>query len=250
MTIIETKHTLSRLNKIKRDLLKAKNILSYLGMIVFLGYYTYLISINLDNLLYIGIYSCLIFSILLFFIIEISIKENKPLLRKDRQTATEHKRKLKDISKILKFIAKTILVSIAIYETINNFNLMLPNLINLGSAILLVFQIIFELIIKYIIAEIDYFKLSLDLDLQNSSNALKKVIGFFAKEQQTEDEIYEKLGISKYSPQEQKMIDKIELEAKKYSDAKQDKLEQLKQFLAELEPKTKVKEPKKLFKIK
>ena len=250
MTIIETKHTLSRFNKIKRDLLKTKTIISILSMLAFLGYYAYLITLNLKNILYISIYSSLILSILLFFIIEVSIKENKHLLRNDRRTTTERKRKLKDISKVLKFVAKTILVSIAMYETINNFNFMLPNIINIGSAILLVFQIIFEFILKYVIKEIDYFKLSLDLDLKESSILVKKIIGTFTKAQQTEDEIFEKLGISKYSPQEQKMIGEIKIEAKQYSDEKQDKLEQLKQYLESLEPSEKPKESKKLFKIK
>ena len=52
MALIEIKHTRSRLNVIKRDLLKATTIFSCVSMALFISYYVYLILQNLNNILY------------------------------------------------------------------------------------------------------------------------------------------------------------------------------------------------------
>jgi len=247
MVILETKHTLSRLNKIKKDLLKTKNIISYVSIFIFLAYYAYLVSLNLNNLLYLIIYSVLIVSICVLFLIDVCIKENKQLFRKEQRKKIENKRKLKNTTKILKFIAKSVLVIIAIYETIINFNLLLPNIINIVSAIILLTQILFEIIIQYTVKEIDCFKLSIELDIDGCCGPLKKLIGTFREGDKLEDKIYEKLGESKYTTQESIMIEKIKAEAQKYDESKQDKITQLKKFLEELE----ARESKKtIFKVK
>ena len=79
MSVLETKHTRSRLNVIKRDLFKSVAIFSYISMFAFLIYYIYLIVENLHNPLYIVIYSGMIVAIVALFFIEILIREYKKI---------------------------------------------------------------------------------------------------------------------------------------------------------------------------
>lgn len=211
MSIIETKHTHSRLNILKRDLMRALTIFSCLSMLAFTAYYIYLIIQNLHNVLYLVIYSVLIVSIISLFCIETFIKEDKKLLKNDKRKAIEKKRKYKQVVKHLKFVAKLILVGVAIYETVTNFDVSLSNVINICSAVLLVIQFLFDRIANYIIEQIDYFRLSLELDLEDSW-----LLQTFLKEKHIEEKAIIAQGGSVHTPLEQKMIAEIKEDAKEF----------------------------------
>ena len=76
MAFLETKHTLSRINKIRKDLIKFVIIISCISMFAFIGYYSYLVYLNRNEPFYIGIYSLLISFIIIIFCVELSLREN------------------------------------------------------------------------------------------------------------------------------------------------------------------------------
>lgn len=241
MAFLETKHTLSRVNKIKRDLLKTISIISYISMLAFLAYYIYLAVQNLHEYFYLAIYSCLIVVILSLFIIEICIKEDRKFLKNEKRLVAEKKRKSKTCIKIIKFIIKAILIGVAIYETITNFNLTISNIVNICSAVLLVVQIILEFIIHYIIKQIDYFRLSTELDLEESGAIIKKIMNMINPMKNLEEEAIRANNGLLYSEQEQKMIKEIRKEAALYVVEKEEKEKMLKQMC--VEPKKKARKP-------
>ena len=236
MAIIETKHTGSRINKVKSDLIKTITVISCISMILFLAYYIYLMTLNLNEIIYLIAYSGLIALILLLFVVELSLKENKKLLKNEKRLVTEKKRKVKKVIKVLKFSIKAVLVGLAIYETITNFNLKISNIINICSAIILLTQILIEIIVNYIIKQIDYFRLSIELDFKDSNVLVKKVIGKLMPMKELEEDVILSINGDLYSLEERKMIVNIQDEARKYEKEKREK----EKMLRELEKQPKI----------
>ena len=226
MAFLETKHTLSRVNILKKDLMRALLVFSCISMIAFIGYYIYLIIQNLQNPLYIVIYSCFIAFIISLFCVEIFIQEDKKLLKNEKRQAVEKKRKFKIFIKVLKFIAKSVLVGIAMYETFTNFDVSLNNIINICSVVLLAVQILFEFIAHYIMKQIDYFRLSLEMDMDESV-FVKMAFRSMMKDKKTEDKAIEISGGKKYTPLEEKMRNEIRTEADKYAKEVSDRKEEI-----------------------
>lgn len=233
MAFLETKHTLSRISKIKKDLSRMMTVFSCISMLIFLAYYVYLSILNLNNYVYLSIYSALIVSIILLFCVEMFLRENKKILINEKRLLTEKKRRIKNVTKVLKYFAKASLVVIAIYETVNNFDLTLPNIINICSAVILFLQILFEIIVHYVIKQIDYFRLSTELDLDESSSVINKIMDIINPMKALQEKVILENKGALYSEQEQKMIKEIKLEAEKYSKEKQAKENELKQLLPE-----------------
>lgn len=229
MSVLETKHTRSRLNVIKRDLFKSVAIFSYISMFAFLIYYIYLIVENLHNPLYIVIYSGMIVAIVALFFIEILIREDKKLLRNERRQSTERKRKYKFLIKILKFSAKFVLVGIAVFESITNYAINVSNLINICSAVLLIIQILFEFIISHIIKQIDYLRLSVELDIKESG-IFKSILSFALKEKKMEEKAILAQGGSLHTSAEEKMITEIKADAQEFEEKDKMRKEQIYQL--------------------
>lgn len=217
MAILETKHTRSRLNVIKRDLSTAVAIFSYISMLAFLVYYVYLIIQNIHRPLYLVIYSIMIVTIIALFLIETLIRENKKLLRHEKRRSTEKKRKLKFFTKFFKFAAKFVLIGIAVLETLVSREITVSNVINICSLLLLVMQIIFEFVISKIIKQIDYLRLSVELDIEESG-IFKSVLSFVFKEKKMEEKAILAQGGSLHTPQEEKMIAEIKAEAQEFEE--------------------------------
>lgn len=229
MAVLETKHTRSRLNVIKRDLFKAIAIFSYVSMFAFLIYYIYLIVENLHNPLYIVIYSGMIVAIIALFFIEILIREDKKLLRNERRQSTERKRKYKFLIKILKFSAKFVLVGIAVFESITNYAINLSNFINICSAVLLIVQILFEFVVSHIIKQIDYLRLSVELDIKESG-IFKSILSFALKEKKMEEKAILAQGGTLHTPAEEKMITEIKTDAQEFEEKDKMRKEQIYQL--------------------
>lgn len=223
MAVLETKHTLSAFNKMTKDLLKAIKVVACISMFAFLAYYIYLIMLNLDRMFYIVIYSCLTASIVFFFLIEVFIKEEGVLLKNKKRLLIEKKRKWKNLIKFLKFTAKTTLVATAIYETASNPDFSLPNILNVCSALLLIFQVAFEFVVHYIVKQFDYFRLAIGLDVNESSAPVQSIYSAINHTNALQEDAINSLGEALHTPEEEKMIAEIKIEAKKYKE-KKDKL--------------------------
>ena len=212
MAVLETKHTRSRLNVIKRDLQNAVAIFSYVSMLAFLVYYVYLIVKNLDNPIFLVIYSVMIVAIVGLFFTEVLIHENKKLLRNEKRRSAEKKRKYKFVIKLFKYLANFTLVGIAVSETLTNYDITLSNIINVCSAILLVVQVLFEFIVHNIIKQIDYLRLAVELDIEESG-IFKSILSFALKEKRMEEKAILAQGGSLHTAAEERMIAEIKTEA-------------------------------------
>ena len=223
MKLIELNNTFSRFNKIKKDLTKLMVVISSISMVLFALYYVYLISINFDNLVYLIIYSVLFLTIISLFIIENSLNESDSNTRKGKRIIIEKKRKYKKITKIPKYIAKFGLVGVAMFEMVGNFAFSFSNVVNILLVVLLIIQILMEVIVHYVVKYIDYIKLSIDQDLNES--LLVKV--FRPKQwasSKVEDLSYAINGESKYTDSEIKMINEIKEEKKEYEQQKNEEI--------------------------
>ena len=119
--------------------------------------------------------------------------------------------------KIFKYLANFTLVGIAISETLTNYDITLSNVINVCSAILLVIQIIFEFIVHNIIKQIDYLRLSVELDIEESG-IFKSILSFALKEKRMEEKAILAQGGSLHTPAEEKMIAEIKAEFRYYAE--------------------------------
>jgi len=231
MAFLETKHTLSRISRIKKDLNNVITIISYISMAIFLAYYIYLLILNLHEYFYIIIYSSLIAVIVSLFIIELIIRDNKKILKNEKRLVAEKKRRWKTLIKVIKFLAKFTLVFVALYETFTNFNLSISNMINICSLITLILQVLIEIVIYYIVLQIDYFRLSTELDLDASGTVIKKLMKVINPIKNLEEEAIKSTNGALYSEQELKMIEEIKKDAEKFIKEKQAKENQIKQML-------------------
>jgi len=231
MSFIETKHTRSRLNIIKKGLLKAVGIFSCLSMLAFLAYYIYLIVENIDEPFYLTIYSILIIAVISLFCIEMFIKEDRKLLRNEKRLSAEKKKKCKFIIKVFKYLAKSVLVIVAMYETVTNFDISISNAINICSAVLLIVQFVFEFIVNYVVKQIDYLRLSFELDIDESF-AFKTFFSFFIKDKKLEEQAIADQGGSVYTPLEKKMIEEIKQDAKEFEKEKIKKKVEIRKLIA------------------
>ena len=219
MPIVETKHTRSRLEVIKKDLLKAIRIFSCLSMLLFLSFNIYLLIKNVESVFYLIVYSILICSMVLLFVVDLCIKEGKPLLRNKKTQLKEKKRKAKLIIKIFKYISKVILVGVAIFETFTSDDVVLSDIFNICSAVLLVVQLLFDVVMIYIIKQIDYFRLAFELDVDGSMSIIKK---FFPMMTLEEKAILESGG-QLHTLNEIKMIESIKESAEEFDQKNKEK---------------------------
>ncbi|MBQ7973497.1 MAG: hypothetical protein IJ295_00875, partial [Clostridia bacterium] len=136
-------------------------------------------------------------------------------------------RKYKFITKIFKFVAKFAIIGVAVFESITNLEVTMSNIINIGSVVFLVVQILFEIIISTIIKQIDYLRLAVQLDIEESG-IFKSLLSFVMKEKKMEDKAIIAQGGSVYTPTEGKMINIIKEDAKEYEAKGKIRKEQIK----------------------
>lgn len=215
MKLLELNHTFSRFNKIKNDLLRLVSIIGCISMVLFAGYYVYLITLNFERTIYLVIYSILFLTIMATFIVESSLSENDAKSRKNKRIITEKKRKIKAIIKVPKYIAKIGLIAVAVFEMSGDFSFTFSNILNIFLAIWLIIQILSEFIVHYTIKYVDYIKLAIEQDM-NESFLLKAFRPGKTLADKMEDISYAVKGESKYTEQEIKMINENKEEKEKF----------------------------------
>ena len=215
MKLLELNHTFSRFNKIKNDLLRLVSIIGCISMVLFAGYYVYLITLNFDKLVYLIIYSILFSTIMATFIVESSLSERDAKSRKNKRIITEKKRKIKTVIKIPKYIAKVGLIAVAIFEMSGDFSFTFSNILNIFLAIWLIIQILSEFIVHFTVKYVDYIKLAIEQDM-NESLLIKGFRPGKAFVDKMEDLSYAVNGESKYTDQEIKMLKENKEEKEKF----------------------------------
>ena len=239
VAIFETKHMRSRLEVLKKHIRLAFFVFSCLSMLAFLSYNIYLLAENFNNLFYLIVYSVLIVTMIALFVVDLCVKEGKPILKNHKSQLKEKKFKTKLIIKIFKYMAKACLVGVAMYETLTNYNASLSNVLNICSAVLLLVQIVVELFMVYIVKQIDCFRLSFELDVENSKAFVKK---FFPMMNLEKEAIIEQ-GESVYTEHELKLIEQIKNEAKECSKKHSEKRRTLMQIIKDSKKKKEKKNP-------
>jgi len=212
MSLIELDNSAGGLRKIKEELKKLTIIFSCISVILFAAYYSYLMVKNIDEPLYLIIYSILFVVVLAMFMVESLVIENKNTSRKKKREVVENKRRFKLLIKTPKYIAKSILVGLAIFETINNFDLGISNIINILLAIVLVIQIIFEVVAHYLTYYMDYLMMCVKKDIEESQ-LVQFIDGFRVTKKigdKLEDLAYKANGEDKFTKQEQEMYKEID----------------------------------------
>ena len=167
-------NTFSTFNRIKNDLFRLMTIASFTSMVVFMMYYVYLIVLNFEEKFYLVIYSILFIAIFCLFMVEVCLKGDKPDKKKDKRLKLERKRAYKAIIKTFKYLAKATLIGVAVYEMVSKSDFGISNLVNIVLGVFLVVQILFVIIIHFVVKYIDYIRLSIDLDI--SESVLTKIV--------------------------------------------------------------------------
>ncbi|MBR2468077.1 MAG: hypothetical protein IKB42_03470 [Clostridia bacterium] len=228
MNFIELDNTFGGFRSLKRDLTRVMSFISYTSMLLFSAYYIYLIFQNLNQTLYLIIYSVLFSLILLSFILEISLKDKGYLDRKTKRVRIENKRKYKMLIKIPKYLLKGFIIGVALFESIKNADFQLNNIINIILAVFLLLQILTDIITHYVIYYVEFMIKCVEQDIKQSG-----VVQFFQKfnvkkqaANHLEDIAYKLSNESKYTKQEEKMFKKIEDEKIKYKSDKKRELNQ------------------------
>ena len=96
---------------------------------------------------------------------------------------------------------------------------------------MLIFQILFEFIVRYIIKQIDYFRLAIKLDANESSAPVQSIYSAINHIDNLQEDAIATLGEDLYSPEEKKMIKEIQIEAIKYKYEKEEKQNALKKII-------------------
>lgn len=205
MAFVETKHTLAAVDRIKKELSVFMMIISIGSMLIFSCYYAYLICSNLNSITHLIAYIVLFVIAIMSFIIEMVLKNKKNDSRKIIRLKVERKRFISIFTKSFKYLAKSITIGLALYETLTNPTSDLKLLINIGSCAVLVISLIAEFITYFANRYMDYLKIGFELDFDSSMVA--KV--FFKKQLKAkalETKVYTLQGDSIYTVQEQKII--------------------------------------------
>lgn len=169
MAVLNFDHTLATFIKIKNDLSKLLHIITIMTQVIFIGFYTYLIVVNIEHLPMLIIYSVLCglsLSFLLYYLIRIRGMS-------ERMKRIES-RIVRRLFRIGKYVTKAASIGLAVYQIVNMEMTQTMILLTALSTFVLVFNIISELVIVYVDGAIDRVMLAYSMD--RDDNILNKLI--------------------------------------------------------------------------
>lgn len=168
-------YTIATIIRIKKDITRLLDIIVIAVQVLFLGFYTYQIIVNIDlnditkHLQYLIIYSSLALislAYLIFYIVTMKDMDDK--LKKAKSKV------IKRVYRITKYFFKILAVSVAIFQIVTTSVTKVMILLTALSLFILFFNIISEIIITYIDAVIDRILLAFYMDRDN--NTINKLI--------------------------------------------------------------------------
>lgn len=193
-------NTRSTIDHVHKQLQLLARIVSLSTQILFIGYYVYLLVINITRVGFLVIYAALLSLSAITLIFDIYFMNNRGKTRLDKRLSIEKKRKATNILlgiRVLLKIAAIVLSGIEIFQ----FEATQMQLITFTlSIVLLLFYLIFNSLIFIINKDIDLIRLSIDTDIA-SSKILAKLLN---------------LGRKEYTEQEKELIDEIEKRSEEY----------------------------------
>lgn len=169
MAVLNFDHTLATFIKIKNDLSKLLHIVTILTQVIFIGFYTYLIVVNVNRLPMLIIYSILC-GLSLAFLLYYLIRVRGMAERLKRLES----RVVRRLFRIGKYVTKAASLCLAVYQIVNMETTQTMILLTALSTFVLVFNIISELVIVYVDGAIDRVMLAYSMD--RDENILNKLI--------------------------------------------------------------------------
>ena len=169
MAVLNFDHTLATFIKIKNDLSNLLHLITILTQVLFIGFYTYLIVVNVERLPYLIVYSVLCglsLAFLLYYLIRLRGMASRVKLIESRY--------VRRLFRIGKYILKAVALGLAIYQIVAMETTQTMILVTALSAFILIFNIISELVIVYVDAAIDRVMLAYSMD--RDENILNKLI--------------------------------------------------------------------------
>lgn len=221
MAFLETKHTSAALNKIKKELFNFLTVIVISSTVFFAFYYIYLIITNIEFIFHTVAYIILFCTVIITFIADIVYKKQKKDSRKEVRIKVEKKRILFVFVKLFKYLAKGLTVGLALYSSLVNYSFDLSFIFTLISCAIFLISLLAEFVIFYAIKYIDYISIGFELDCKSSWLA-KLIWKDEMKAKSLESEIYELLGQSMYTKQEQKIIEYLVAEGDRLKKEKEE----------------------------
>lgn len=170
MAVLNFDHTLATFIKIKNDLSKLLHIITVLTQVIFIGYYTYLVVINVNRLAYLIIYSIFLglsVAFLLYYLIRL-----RGMAQRVKRIES---RVVRRAFRIAKYIVKAAAIGLAIYQVVVIETSQTMILVTALSSFFLMFNIISEIVIVYVDGAIDRVMLAYSMD--RDENIVNKLIG-------------------------------------------------------------------------
>ena len=168
MAILQTKHTMAAINKIKNELARFMKIVRVGSMLFFAVYYAYLIFTNLSSTAHLLVYITLFSLVIGSFIVEVSLKTTDQDTRKGKRIKLELRRKIGNISKVLKYAAKSVTIGLALHAALTNPTSEWDVIFDLVSCGILVVSILSEVVTGIINRYFDYLKVGFEMDIDDS----------------------------------------------------------------------------------
>ena len=210
MAFIETNHTEVVLRKLKSDIDGFMKFVRIATMVGFSAWYVYLIATNFHSIPHLIAYIVLFALVLVTFFAERSFKPTKNDSRKNKRKKVEKQRNFSLTTKIIKFTAKCVTIGLALHASITNPTSQWDLILDIASAVMLLVSVLCEFVTGFLNRYIDYFKISVAMDIGNSGvvNTVKDVMRAFGNKQMQLDDINNDLNggdENLYTEQEKKI---------------------------------------------
>lgn len=181
---INTRTSIDHIHKQLQTLLR---IISLSTQVLFIGYYVYLIVINLEMIGFLVIYAAMLALSLVSLVFEIYYIEKKGETRLDKRISVEKKRKSANILLGIRVLLKIAAIALSGIELVKYAASEMQIITFTLSIVLLFFYLAFSSIIYVVNKDIDLIRLSIESDV-NSSKMLTKLLKSEKKEY-TEQEL-------------------------------------------------------------
>lgn len=193
-------NTRTSVDHIHKQLQYLSRIISLSTQILFIGYYVYLIVINLEMIGFLVIYAAMLAISLVALFFEIYFINRKGQTRLEKRLSVEKKRKSANILLGIRVLLKIAAIALSGIELVKYAASKMQIITFTLSIVLLVFYLAFSSIIYIVNKDIDLIRLSIESDI-NSSKMLTKLLKSEKKE---------------YTEQELQILSEIDGRSKEY----------------------------------
>lgn len=174
---LSTRYTRTAIDIIREKVTKLANILNITVQIIFMIYYSFMIFSNKNSVTHIILYSVFLGTSIFVFILGFLFKNNNDDTQKDLKLKKEKKKKILNITHIIKYVARSIILIFSLYEVLSKPSTEMRIFLTIISGIFFICQILFEIVVKLINTYVDYIRLSVEKDIESSN--LINIVKFF-----------------------------------------------------------------------